>query len=302
MTILSAYRGRVVGVAILGAAALSSLGCSTVPPPSPRAVAAADAADLDLARQLFSEGLRASRQERWDDAYAAFSRAAELHTGSLVIYSLAVSEMKTGRLVVAIEHFRRFLVMPTEPETARFVPAARQAIGELERRVARLKVEVDPGAPPDLRVELDGILVSPASVGAYRLIDPGPHVLRGTADDHTAVERTFVAAEGSTTELTLRPAPAPIRSIGEADPEVVPFALMGTGGGVFLVGAGVGIAGIAESSKVASMDSPEGESARAKTIAGEALGAAGVITAGVGVVLYVLRGEREPSGVAMRFD
>lgn len=208
-----------------------------------------------LARSLFREGVELSDGERWAEAADRFRRSLALRDSPIVAFNLGTASMHTGRLVEAVELFRRASRDEDAPERLR--AAARQHLGELEPRLARLTVEVT-GPRETVALELDGHAVMAARIGVGAPADPGHHVLRALrGGEEVARAEVDVAERGEATlrlEVPAQPADAgvPVEEAAErpailelADPPPSDDSLaiwLGTIGAVLAVGIAVTIA------------------------------------------------------------
>src|SRR5258706_5408021 len=86
-------------------AVLAIVSLLLVPPQRARAESAAE---IEEARALFREGSRLAKEGRWRDAEDRFGRSLARKRAAITLYSLAVAEHRTGRLVEAIAHLRAF--------------------------------------------------------------------------------------------------------------------------------------------------------------------------------------------------
>jgi hypothetical protein len=273
---------------------------------------AQDPADIATARHLFKEGAELSRKGDWEAAADRFTRSLSIKKTPLTLYSLGVAQKNVGRLAEALESFRAFLAEPAARASEPFEQPARDAIAELERRVAHLHVVVLPADAPGLAIVVDEVPVPAVAHGRPRLVNPGAHEVTVAATGYQDVRREVTVAEGATEEVRIElepmpepPAPAPdlpeddlLEDLTEPPFPEVPVALMASGVAVAAVGIGVGLMGVYEVPETGSPDDPAVDSARAKAIAGDVLAGVGAVTAAVGLVLLVveLTGSDEREG------
>ena len=97
-----------------------------------------DARQTALARSLFQEGVQLGEADQWPEAADRFERALALRNSPNLEHNLAIAYEHSGRIVEAIERFRR--VAASARADRRLKDAARQRIRALEPRVARLMV------------------------------------------------------------------------------------------------------------------------------------------------------------------
>ncbi len=247
-------------------------------------------ADVATARVLFREGIELSKEKRWDEARERLLGSLALKKTALTYYTLAVAEKNSGRLVAALGHFRDFLAEPMTDKTEGFVQPARDAITELEKRVAGVTITITPSGLRELVVKLDGEELPLEALGRRLRIDPSEHRLEASAAGHRSVSQTLTANEGEDLDLEIALVPGEGHDAGvpEDDFPVLPVALLAGGGVVLGVGIALGVVGLGEAKDAPTRDGPEADAARQKTIAGDVLAVTGGVAAGVGLLLLVL--------------
>lgn len=164
------------------------------PRPSP-------AATPDPAQELFSQGVEAARQDRWNDARAAFERAYALSPRSVVLINLAGAQANTGRLKEAAANYRRVLEDPS-PDTAPFRSAAAGVLPSLEARIPRIRLHAT-GVRPDDVVEIDSEAVPLDSLETPHLLDPGTHVITVARTGRQRARVTVSLDEGESHDVSV---------------------------------------------------------------------------------------------------
>ncbi|WP_437534746.1 hypothetical protein WME79_11165 [Sorangium sp. So ce726] len=294
---------------------------------APAPAAAQSAADVAVAREIFIEASELARQGRWEQAREQYERSLAIKRAPITLYSLGVAQQQTGQLVEALENFRAFLVEPSAPATKAYEKLARQAIQELERKVAALELRLSPGDAAGLEVKIDGVVVPTAALDRPRPVNPGDHTVTASAPGYRAAERSVAAAPGSRAvvvlslerELVAPAAPAgprvsstsaPAASVAPARPvlrgappsaapdaapsRVVPIVLVAGGLTTVAAGAAIGLLGVASASDAPTRDGDAADAARAQALAGDIVAGAGLLAAGVGVLVMVF--DRDPAG------
>jgi hypothetical protein len=195
-------------------------------------------------RQLFNDGVTAYRQQRWDDAHAAFLAAWALVRHYSVEGNLADCELKLGRYPAAAEHFAHYVrEMGKDPEST---PAER-ADGEARLARAREKVGVvnvrvnQPGS----KVYVDGKFIGTDPLEYPVFIEPGDHGIDARSEGYPAAHAAITARAGVTQAVTLtleRPAEASPSSPPPPPPPPPPAAPPRVGIG-WIVATGVLAAG-----------------------------------------------------------
>lgn len=288
-------RSRAGATALLTAAAPLLAAALLVSP-----ARAQDPTDMAQARELFVQGGALAEQGRWEEARQKFERSLKLKRASLTLYSLGVAERQTGRLIEARESFVAFLAEPSTPASRPFEKPAREAIAELDRRIASVRFEVIPSGVAELTVELDGVLVSSSELAQVRPVNPGAHRVTASAPGYKPLEMRLTAGEGETVtaKVALEPSAPPHLTPGAGGgygmEKVVPVVLVGSGLATFTAGLAVGLGGVIDSGAASTKDGPEASAARSKALVGDIVGGVGLAAAGVGVVLLIVQAASSP--------
>lgn len=253
----------------------------------------------EAARALFIEGSKLAKQARWEEARSRYAASLKLRPAPLTRYSLGVAQRETGHLADALASFRLFLAETQSTATLPYVPPAQAALAELRMEVGRLALVVGPRPMEGLTLTLDGEAMEQAPL---RDIDPGAHEIIARAPGFQEGSARFVARAAALSSLTLTLAPTGGAAPGPASLEVglaprpaLPFALLGGGGAVLLTGSIVGLVAVKQAGDAPTRNGPEARSARSMGIAADVLVGAGLITAGVGVVLLLTQKTAAPA-------
>lgn len=161
-------------------------------------------ADVRLANDLYKTGLDRVKDAQWEQARDAFARAYELYPQPVILANLAGAEVRTGRIVAGVEHYRQLLKQPTGMSPDEIELVAR-AMKEAETRLAHLKISVANTKPGD-RVELDGAPLSSAALEIEYPVDPGSHVITAsrTGAETARTEVDVKEGESKPVKLSLR--------------------------------------------------------------------------------------------------
>jgi hypothetical protein len=314
------------------AAALALLGALALVAPGPRPAQAQAPADIAAARQLFREGSQLSQEGKWEQARQRFLQSLQLRRAAITLYSLGVTQKETGQFVEALESLRAFLQWPPNEATEPYLPIARELVGKLEKRVARVTLGLVPEGIKLDRLEIDGVKLGGVALDVPRLVNPGHHEVLAVAVDRREGRVEFTLAEGAETRVRIElgrrlalpaasasgaptpssaPPPMPAPSAMSPSPpasapppeeprsRALPVALMASGGAVAVVGVAVGLWGLSQARNAPSKQSPEVDAAKTKALVGDVLGGLGLLTAGLGGYLW-FRADRSPteSGVS----
>ncbi|UJR82960.1 hypothetical protein [Sandaracinus amylolyticus] len=243
---------RVLALAIAWAVTLGAAGA--------QAQSGSGASLTGAARDLFRDGMQAAEAGRWEDARAAFERSYELAPRDSTLLNLAVALGQTGRLVAAIEAYRRFLARADETTRAQGEAHARDAVAALEARIAHVSLTVRGLEEGDV-VALDEVEIAHAAMGLDLPVDPGAHVVTVTRDGRECARRALELAESARRDLELVamcPPPPPIEPELELTPTPVepedqsedpaPWIALGVGAGAAVI-AGIVIAAVVVASQ-----------------------------------------------------
>jgi hypothetical protein len=283
----------------------------------PSVASAQSPADVEGARAFFVEATRLAKASRWREAREFYLRSLALKPSALTHYSLGVAQRETGRFADALHSFRAFLAEPSEPATAGFEEPARAAIAELEGRVGRLALTVEPRGLTGLGITIDGEPVPP-TVEAAREIDAGPHEIVARASGFRDLIGHFTVGPRATVTMTLAlssngtfapsrlviagavPPPDPVVApragaltiVGPAPPPLqpvspVPIALLASGAALFTAGLVVGLVGVKEAGDAPTQNGSDASAARTKATVGDVIASVGGVTAGIGLVLLL---------------
>ncbi len=256
--------------------------------------------DVAAARELFIEGTRLAEKGQWKEARDHFERSLRLKPASITLYSLGVAQRQTEQWVEARESFNAFLAEPSSQATQPFEKPARDAIADLNKSIPILRIEVIPSHLTDLHLEMDGRPFHAAMLGYPRPVNPGLHSISAGAKGYKTAFAQVVAKAGEETAAKLRlellknsggnatspsPPPAPERAL--------PLVLMGSGLATSAAGIATGIGGYVDADINAS-------AGRTKMIMGGVLGGLGLLSAGVGLVIWIGTSPQNSSAQASK--
>lgn len=156
---------------------------------------AAQPAPADSAQAWFDRGLALADQSRWDDAIAAFERARALAPLPAVLFNLAEARRRANRHRAALEAYLEYLDRVTA--ASQFRTLALQRVAELERRVARLRLDVEPAGATVRIDDLDATGLTQIT------LDPGPHAIAVRADGYEPEVRTMPLGDGERATLVV---------------------------------------------------------------------------------------------------
>jgi hypothetical protein len=170
------------------------------------------------ARELFRAGDELQRGGRFAEALDKFQRAQQVFRAPTNLLRIAECEAALGRLVESAEAYREVVrtSLPSDapPAFQAAVEQARAELAQVEPRVPRVVVQVQPANLPNAQLQVDGQPVPMALLGEPLSLDPGPHKIAVRAPGYTSVEEPAPLAEHETRTISitlkpLPPAPAP---------------------------------------------------------------------------------------------
>lgn len=171
-------------------------------PPQSTPVSAADKA---TARDAATQGIQAYREGRHAEALDLMKRAQALYDAPVHQHYIARSQRELGLWVEAAEGFRalsrRSLAEDAPPQWHEAVAEAGRELAELEPRIPRLLIRVEPEAVAGPRLSIDDAAVPSAVLGIERLANPGEHRIEVSADGYQSAEVVAEARPGERTEV-----------------------------------------------------------------------------------------------------
>jgi hypothetical protein len=173
------------------------------------------AQDSAAAQALFERGvadLEAGNVERACPVLAE-SHRLDPHPGTL--FALAECEAKADKFASAVGHYQDYLGLVSrlsseqQERHAERVAHAREQTQALRPQVPTLTLVLPVGAPRDLVVERDGVVLQAPALGVALPIDPGEHVVvtRDAAGNESRATIAIAAGEAVRLELRLPEAP-----------------------------------------------------------------------------------------------
>jgi len=195
--------------------------------PTVGAAQEASPSEMAAARDLFTEGIEAARDERWEEARGLFERSYRVVPRASTLLNLAGAQAETGQLVQAAESYRRF-VASAGPRERRLVSSAEEALADVESRLGRATIHIDNLEDED-EVWLDDEVIGHGSLGIALPINPGDHVVTIARGGAPAGESSFTVSEGEATEVRVT---AEVTAAAPVDPMVAPDRETDDGGGI----------------------------------------------------------------------
>lgn len=209
--------------------------------------------ELKAAREMFQDAYKDEQEKRFAQALDKFQRVAAVKESPSVRYRIAAVLEQLGRLREARDAFRALAASIATMPAAQVNIAnnAAERAHQLDGRIPKLVLRMNPTSPADTRVSIDGAPV-PASTTPRRIeLDPGEHVIQASSPTSQASENKVTLAEGGEVEFTVSlgaKAPVPPPPPPHVEPEhrnnTLAYVALGAGG-VLLV-SGIVLLGIRE--------------------------------------------------------
>jgi hypothetical protein len=153
--------------------------------------------DLATAHQAFEEGLAFEDKGDWSSALARFQKTATVRLTPQVRFHLALCMENLGRLVEALNEFRRAGADAAGDSTASgqvVVTNAAKHVTDLKERIPRVRLHI-PSDAQLTAISIDGHAVSPSLVDTAMLVDPGIHTLIVRATDRVPFQLKLTLSE-----------------------------------------------------------------------------------------------------------
>ena len=213
---------------------------------APRSRADAPSSNTALAQTLFDDAVKLMDQGRFGEACPKLAESQRLDPGGGTLLNLGFCREKEGKLASAWAAYDEALSQAIKDGRKDRETTARVHVTDLEGKLAKLEVDVQPGAraTPGLEVRLDGTPVRQAAWGLPTPIDRGSHALVVTAPGKREWKtQVTVEADGTVQQVSVPPlADAPVATVPGAErhgPGQTIAAWVTGGAGVVLLGVGI---------------------------------------------------------------
>ncbi|MGA3121238.1 MAG: hypothetical protein ABSF69_10775 [Polyangiaceae bacterium] len=159
---------------------------------------APSAAELNSARELFTDAERDEDAGRWQEALDKLRRVAHVKQTAGVRYHVALCEERLGFLAEAWEDYRSAQAQATGEGANDVLRLVGPVLGTLGPRVPHLAIHIVPDSA-DATVTVDGAPLARSSLGDPTPINPGLHRIEAAAAGRTTVRTTVSLREGDST-------------------------------------------------------------------------------------------------------
>lgn len=203
-----------------------------------RAQGAASQADKTAAEALFQEGKRLMNEGKFAEGCPKLAESNRIDPGAGTLTALALCHRGEGKIATAWSEFKEVISLARKDGRKDREEVATKNAEELEPKLSRLKIQLDPGAEQQgLTVKIDDTVVSKAAFGSSLPVDPGPRKITASAPLKKTFETVVnVGAERDDKSIQIHPLEDDAEAIAAADREKKQAAAAraqvgGTGGG-----------------------------------------------------------------------
>jgi hypothetical protein len=180
---------------------------------APEALAQVSDAERAGARELFKEGDQLQRAGHFAEALDKFQRAQQVFAAPTNVLRIAECDAALGRLVESAEAYREVLRSPLPAGAPSAFQAAvdqaRAELSQVEPRVPRVVVQVQPTGAQNAQMQIDGQNVSGALLGEPIPLDAGSHKIAVLAPGYAVSEQQLELKERDSKTVTLALSPSP---------------------------------------------------------------------------------------------
>jgi len=216
---------------------LGSVGLLIVPVP-----AAAQNQDAAAAEVLFRNGRAAADAGDYAAACAMFHESERLDPALGTLLNIADCEERLGHLATAWTAYEEVAQRLPAEDPRHTIAATRCAA--LARRLPRLRIHLQAGAPAGTQVRRDGVALGTPSLDTFLPVDPGKHAVEITAPGRQPRTFDLSLREGETKTLAVQPGEATVATAHPAMSEKPRSGARTAGYVVMGVGAAAAVAGV----------------------------------------------------------
>jgi tetratricopeptide (TPR) repeat protein len=188
---------------------------------------------------LFREGRTLLQSGDSAGACSKFAKSQQLDPAPGTAVNLGDCSAKLGKLVEASKAYHAALELFPAGDSR--IEPTQQALADVEKRIARLKIRLDPNAPSGTIVKQDGNRLTIENESIELVLDPGAHELVVSAPGHADSKISLKLAEGERRSATLKvgaPVSPPDRgSNGPSAPDTLPSTGSSSRTAALVVGA-----------------------------------------------------------------
>lgn len=180
----------------------------------------AAAADNEVAKAKFQEGMALIKEENYPAALAAFEESHKLVPKPGLLYNIGMCQKALFRYVESIASFKSYLAAMGANVKPEMKLTVEQALSDMQKLVGTILID---GAPEGSEVLIDDRSVGRAPMKDGLLADPGQHSIRVERDGYKPLRTEVNVASGATIAVRakLRAVAAWIEIACEAEEAVV---------------------------------------------------------------------------------
>lgn len=179
---------------------LAYLACFTFALPG--VALAQDAREVRDARRQFQQGVQQAKQGDWAAAMRSFEQAYRVTKEPSALFNLAGAQLRVGHMLESNANYHRFLLLRDPRIGTVHRTAAELELAQIERRIPRLRLQVD-GLEPEDRVIVDKQRLYAPDLGLDQWLNPGVHVITVYRHDGDAETRRLTVLEGEHKTLSI---------------------------------------------------------------------------------------------------
>lgn len=163
----------------------------------------AQSSDPAAAEALFQKGRDAMDRDDFDTACEMFEESFALDAAAGTVMNLAVCEEKRGQLARSWERWHQALDLLEEDDDR--VSYAVLQLESVEARLGYLTIVAKSGAPEELTLRRDDVVLGAAGLGQELPVDPGEHIIVVDSPGHESRRYTVTLDVGEHKELVVSP-------------------------------------------------------------------------------------------------
>lgn len=177
-------------------------------------------AQASVAEALFQEGKRLMGEGKYNEACPKFAESQRIDPGAGTLTALALCHRGEGKTATAWSEFKEVISLARRDNRKDREQVAQDNIAELEPKLSRLRIVVDPAAEGQpIEVRIDDTVVTRAAFGQPLPVDPGTRRVLATATGKKPFETTVqIGAEHDEKNVTipkLEDDPRAVEAIGQ---------------------------------------------------------------------------------------
>ncbi len=161
--------------------------------------------DKAAAASLFEDGRKLMKQDKFPDACPKLEASYKIYPTEGTELNLALCHQKIGKIASAWIEYKDVVAASRRRGDAKREEFAQKAADELEPKIPKLTLKVDPKTAtlPGLKVTRDGVSVDSGTWGAPIAVDPGTSKFEATATGYKAWSKVVTIDPSSQPVVTI---------------------------------------------------------------------------------------------------